>query len=612
MPIAVKRPMYFVVALVFLYQGIMASPLTLIGHIDNDLEFYYREFTTFPSLKATIEYHIMYNYTAAIGQCSLCYPRLEIYTTKSDANLDRNCSVDVFGQLRNEDLHTGLKPRHKLYRFTNCTRDENFKQNGYVLCHGKTKIQDYIPRNYGFSFGHRCEELEKQMNRSLKGLQYNMTIYGQTNKTQCYSMDMVREEPRTKICAGLYSHMSLPNLVGIPDWKYFLVKVVGGAKMFEMFMLGNLDKCYPYIYELLCYLIVPKCDPENRTVVHPCKEMCEELRAGCQETLLGAAKILAAGKQITSNWKVFYKRDPSTWFDCNYLPSKNGTIPCIYKPVVCQPPPNVTNAVTPIGIGTYQATSIVSYSCDSDEFHLEGNSTVTCKYSGEWSEPPKCVKNTVTPLVIVLPLLIFPFVAFLFIIVRIRKDRNLANRKFDEDDTLSRNKEFDAYVCYDFEEDNDYVMNHILPQLEENENHQLKMCIHTRDFIPGKKITRNIETAICKSNSAIIVMSQAFLNSGWCKEEFEHCNIESREDRAFRLFVIMMQPLETLNNFSKSMKHFTANVTYLEKDDPELFDKIAKYLKWVKEPKPHLEVGEGIEDGVSETESFLEIPIDHY
>ena len=49
----------------------------------------------------------------------------------------------------------------------------------------------------------------------------------------------------------------------------------------------------------------------------------------------------------------------------------------------------------------------------------------------------------------------------------------MANRKFDEDDTLSRNKEFDAYVGYDFEEDNDYVVNHILLQLEENENHKV-------------------------------------------------------------------------------------------------------------------------------------------
>ena len=65
-----------------------------------------------------------------------------------------------------------------------------------------------------------------------------------------------------------------------------------------------------------------------------------------------------------------------------------------------------------------------------------------------------------------------------------------------------------------------------------------------------------------------------------------------------------MQPVETLKNFSRSMKHFTANVTYLEKDDPNLFDKITKYLKWVKEPKHQIEAGvepTGLECDYSET-----------
>ena len=223
-----------VFALVFLHQRLLASPLILLGHIDNDLDFYYREFSTFPSIEATIEYNITFNYTAALLQCSLCYPRLEIYTTKSDANLDRNCSVDVFGQLRNENLHTPLKPRNKKYRFTNCAKDANYTQNGVVHCHGKTKILDYIPRNYGFSFGFRCEQFEQKINVTLRGLSYQISIYDQTNETRCYSMVPVGEESTTEICARLYAYMSLPNLVGSPNWKYILENEVSRAKMFEV------------------------------------------------------------------------------------------------------------------------------------------------------------------------------------------------------------------------------------------------------------------------------------------------------------------------------------------------------------------------------------------
>ena len=89
------------------------------------------------------------------------------------------------------------------------------------------------------------------------------------------------------------------------------------------------------------------------------------------------------------DWTVFYHTpDPSTWFDCDYLPSKNLNIPCIYKPVICKSPPNIDNGIISGRNATYHAPSTVNYSCESDDFCLEGNNTVTCKYSGEWSELP--------------------------------------------------------------------------------------------------------------------------------------------------------------------------------------------------------------------------------
>ena len=83
-----------------------------------------------------------------------------------------------------------------------------------------------------------------------------------------------------------------------------------------------------------------------------------------------------------------------------------------------------------------------------------------------------------------------------------------------------------------------------------------------------------------------MVMSQAFVNSIWCKEEFERCYIENMNDPAFQLFVIMMQPADTLQNLSESMKTFFAQRTYLQRDDPNLIQKIAAYLTEVKKPEP--------------------------
>ena len=74
------------------------------------------------------------------------------------------------------------------------------------------------------------------------------------------------------------------------------------------------------------------------------------------------------------------------------------------------------------------------------------------------------------------------------------------------------------------------------------------------------------------------------MDSMWCRDEFEGCYVENLKDPAFRLFVIMMQPVESLQNLDVYMKSFFASRTYLEKADNKLFKKIAEYLTLVKQP----------------------------
>ena len=47
----------------------------------------------------------------------------------------------------------------------------------------------------------------------------------------------------------------------------------------------------------------------------------------------------------------------------------------------------------------------------------------------------------------------------------------------------------------------------------------------------------------------------------------------------------MMQPVDSLKNADEYMKNFFASKTYLEKDHPKVFEKIAQYLYNVKQPQ---------------------------
>ena len=142
---------------------------------------------------------------------------------------------------------------------------------------------------------------------------------------------------------------------------------------------------------------------------------------------------------------------------------------------------------------------------------------------------------------------------------------------------IPRKRPFDAFIIYHFDSDDEFIVNDLVPALEEDRD--FKLFIHSRDFILGRDIIDNIEEAIEGSNSAIILMSQGFVDSIWCKEEFTHCYIENMKDPAFNLFVIMMQPVDTLVNISNYMKTFFETKTYLKTDVPEPFSKLATHLE---------------------------------
>ena len=140
-----------------------------------------------------------------------------------------------------------------------------------------------------------------------------------------------------------------------------------------------------------------------------------------------------------------------------------------------------------------------------------------------------------------------------------------------------RNRQFDAFVAYYFDSDNDFVVDKLLPELEETR--KFRLCFHSRDFNIGYDIKDNIQEAVESSNSAIILMSQGFVNSNCVEKRFNDCYRENMKDESFSLYVIMMQPADTLVNMSIYMRTLVENRTYLELNDTYLFERLATHLK---------------------------------
>ncbi len=274
--------------------------------------------------------------------------------------------------------------------------------------------------------------------------------------------------------------------------------------------------------------------------------MCKELCVGVFDACWDLVKALTHLMSSKNDWNIHLLGRNSIpkpgkrqdLLNCEYLPSRSGDIPCFYRQVQCDKPLSPPNAqvvkITEANEkGKFGVHSAVTFSCISESHKMQGNNTIVCLFSGEWSEPPRCMVTKSLPIVAG----VFSVPVVLLVVVCL-----VSSFKSKLNVQLTRNREFDAFVYFQYDEDNDFVMNELVPTLA----HKYKLFIHSLHFAPGAKITYNILTAIQVSNSAIIILSNGFLNSPWCREEFEYCYRESRNDPAFKLLVILRQPIHIL------------------------------------------------------------------
>ena len=84
----------------------------------------------------------------------------------------------------------------------------------------------------------------------------------------------------------------------------------------------------------------------------------------------------------------------------------------------------------------------------------------------------------------------------------------------------AENFAFDIFVSC-AEEDETWVLQHLLPQLEGRL--RLRLCFHKRDFVPGKAILNNILDCVKTSKKFMMIFSKHFAQSRWCQFELDLC-----------------------------------------------------------------------------------------
>lgn len=114
---------------------------------------------------------------------------------------------------------------------------------------------------------------------------------------------------------------------------------------------------------------------------------------------------------------------------------------------------------------------------------------------------------------------------------------------------------YDAFISYNTN-DSDWVFNTFLPHLETRSN-DLKLCVYDRDFVAGRGISECILDSIKCSRKTILILSNNFLQSRWCKFETDLAHHILVDEEREGLLLIKLEELET--------KFITPHINYLLK-----------------------------------------------
>ena len=108
----------------------------------------------------------------------------------------------------------------------------------------------------------------------------------------------------------------------------------------------------------------------------------------------------------------------------------------------------------------------------------------------------------------------------------------------------SREFTYDAFVAYCSREtlERQWVHLTLVPKLEGE--YGLKVCIHHRDFLPGRDIPDNIVDAINNSRKTLLVLSPSFLDSGWCNFEVRMARAKLVEERRDSIVLVLYRSLD--------------------------------------------------------------------
>ncbi|XP_018587684.1 toll-like receptor 21 [Scleropages formosus] len=139
---------------------------------------------------------------------------------------------------------------------------------------------------------------------------------------------------------------------------------------------------------------------------------------------------------------------------------------------------------------------------------------------------------------------------------------------------------YDAFISYN-SVDEQWVLDQLVPNLEGKET-SLRLCLHHRDFEPGRDIVDNIVNAVYGSRKTLCIVSQHYLRSEWCSLEIQLASYRLFHELRDVLLLVFLEPIpESQLSAYHRMRKVMLKKTYLQWPGPDCSDPTrAQELFW--------------------------------
>ncbi|XP_065111870.2 toll-like receptor 5b [Paramisgurnus dabryanus] len=133
------------------------------------------------------------------------------------------------------------------------------------------------------------------------------------------------------------------------------------------------------------------------------------------------------------------------------------------------------------------------------------------------------------------------------------------------EDTQADEYLYDVYLCFS-SSDMKWVEKALLKKLDSQFSDQnlLHCCFEERDFMPGEDHLNNMRDAIQNSRKTLCVVSERFLNDGWCLETFTMAQNKAQAELKDSLLVLVVGNIPQYRLLKyKPVRSYIENSTYL-------------------------------------------------